>query len=66
MGEPSAAMLPHSEHYRELASKLRGIAYQSHIPSTREKIFKLALWYEVRANHLDARNSGAGSAEDAG
>ena len=49
MGEPSKAIVPHSEHYRELASKLRGIARQSRLPGTREKILNLASWYEVRS-----------------
>jgi len=58
--------MPDSERYQEVANKLRGIARQSRSPSAREKIHKLASWYEVRANHLDARSSVVSSAKDPG
>ena len=44
-----------SQHYRELAIKLRDIARQCRFPGARQEILDLASRYEVRANHLDAR-----------
>jgi hypothetical protein len=56
--------MPDSEHYRELATRLRGIARQCRYPGARREILDLASRYEVRANHLDARGTAAGSAQD--
>ena len=66
MREPKRAITPaDSQHYRELANKLRGIAGQSCSPDARQKIFNLASWYEVRANHLDTRGTETGIPQDA-
>ena len=44
MGQPKRVVAPRdSQRYRELASKLRGIARQSRVPGTRQKILDLAL-----------------------
>jgi hypothetical protein len=51
-----------SEHYREIASKLREIARQCRFPGARQEILDLALRYEGRANHLDTRDARAASA----
>src|SRR5215469_5658977 len=40
-----------SQHYRELASKLRDIARQCRLPGARREILDLASRYEGRANH---------------
>ena len=50
MGQPKRVVAPRdSQRYRELASKLRGIARQSRIPGTRQKILDLALRFETEA-----------------
>ena len=54
-----------SQHYRELAAKLRDIARQCRFPGARQEILDLASRYEVRANHLDTRSPPEGSAQDA-
>jgi hypothetical protein len=67
MEAPQGAMAPaNSQHYRELASKLREIARHCRFPGARREILDLAFRYEGRADHFEARNSAAGSAEDAG
>jgi len=65
MGEPQRAVAPaDSQHYRELASKLRDVARQCRFPGARQEILDLALRYEGRANHFDKRGSAAGSTQD--
>ena len=56
MEEPAAAPRLDSQHYRELASKLREIARQCRFPGARQEILDLASRYERRANHLDTRS----------
>jgi hypothetical protein len=65
MGGPQRAVGPvDSQHYRELAGKLREIARQCRFPGARQEILDLASRYEGRANHLDTRGTAAGSAQD--
>jgi len=45
-----------SQHYRELAIKLRDIARQCRFPGARREILDLASRYEVRADHLYTRS----------
>jgi hypothetical protein len=60
MGEPKRAVAPvDSQHYRELAEKLRRIARQSRSPGARQKILNLALRYDERANHFDTHGTAA-------
>jgi len=66
MREPSRAIIPNSDHYQELANKLRGIARQSRSPDAQQKILKLASWYEVRANHPDTQSPPEGFSRDPG
>jgi hypothetical protein len=48
MEQPKPVVAPRdSQRYRELASKLRGIARQSRLPGTRQKILDLALRFEA-------------------
>ena len=48
VGEPKRVVAPtDNERYRELASKLRGIARQSRLPGTQQKILNLALQFEA-------------------
>ena len=56
MEEPTAAPRLDSQHYRELATKLRAIARQCRFPGARQEILELASRYEGRANHLDTRS----------
>jgi hypothetical protein len=60
MGEPqvnAARSDSDSEHYREMASKLRELAREFRFPGARQELLDLALRYEGRANHLDTRRS---------
>jgi hypothetical protein len=67
MGEPKSVVPPlDSQHYRELASKLREIAHQCRSPGARREILDLALRYEGRAKHLETRGTAAGSAQTPG
>jgi hypothetical protein len=50
-----------SEHYREMASKLREIARQCRFPGARREILDLASRLERRADDLEARNASGGS-----
>jgi hypothetical protein len=60
MGEPKRAVAPvDSQHYRELASKLREIAHQCRFPGARQEILDLASRYEGRANYLNTRGTTA-------
>ena len=45
-----------SEHYREMARKLREIAREFRFPCARQELLDLALRYERRADSLEARN----------
>jgi len=51
----------HSEHYREVASKLREIARQCRFPGARREILDLASRLERRADDLDARSASDGT-----
>jgi hypothetical protein len=46
-----------SEHYREMAQKLRELAREFHFPGVRKEILSLAARYERRADNLDARSA---------
>ena len=46
-----------SEHYREMARKLRELAREFHFPGARQELLNLALSYERRAGHLDERSA---------
>jgi len=66
MGQPKRVVAPRdSQRYRELASKLRGIARQSRVPGTRQKILDLALRLEAGANHFDRRDPTKDFTQDA-
>jgi hypothetical protein len=65
MVEPQAsASQSVSEHYREMASKLRELARQFRYPGARQELLKLALRFERRADHLDGRNPSAASDQE--
>jgi hypothetical protein len=60
MEEPQASpSQSDSEHYREMASKLRELARQYRFPGARQELLTLALRYERRADQLDARSAPA-------
>jgi hypothetical protein len=64
MEEPQTnAASADSEHYREMARKLRELAREFRFPGARRELLNLALRYERRADSLDARNA-AGSDRD--
>ena len=64
MEDPQAdAARPDSEHYREMARKLRELARNVNFPGARQEILDLASRYERRADSLDAR-SAASSDQD--
>jgi hypothetical protein len=50
-----------SEHYREMARKLRELAHQFLFKGARQELLDLALRYERRADDLDARSASRGS-----
>ena len=52
-----------SEHYREMARKLRELAREFRFPGARQEILDLASRYSRRADGLDAR-SAASSDQD--
>jgi len=65
MGEPKrVAETTDGQHYRELASRLRGIARHCRLPGARQELLDLALRYEGRADHLDTRGTAGGSGEE--
>jgi hypothetical protein len=67
MGEPKSAIAPvDSQHYRELAEKLRNIARQCRSAGARQKILDFASRYDGRADHLDTWATAAGPAQDPG
>jgi hypothetical protein len=47
--------LAESEHYREIARKLRGIARDCRFPKVRQELLDLAARYERRGDHFDRR-----------
>ena len=58
MEDPQAnAARPDSEHYREMARKLRELAREFRFPGARQELLDLALRYERRADNLDARSA---------
>jgi hypothetical protein len=64
MEEPQASAVPSdSQHYREMARKLRVLAREFRFAGARQGLLDLALRYERRADSLDAR-SAAGSDQD--
>ena len=46
-----------SEHYREMARKLRVLAREFRFPGARQELLNLASRYERRAENLDARSA---------
>jgi hypothetical protein len=48
-----------SEHYREMASKLRELARRFRFPGARQELLTLALRYERRADQLGVQNAPA-------
>ena len=52
-----------SDHYREMARRIRELARQFRFPGARQELLDLALRYERRADNLGAR-SAAGSNAD--
>jgi hypothetical protein len=61
MEKPLRTVAPiDSQHYRELARKLRDIARECRFPGARQEILDLASRYERRADHLDTRGTAAG------
>lgn len=57
MEEPQRAVRPlDTRRYREVASKLRGIAGQCRVPASRQKILDLASRYEDIANDFVTRS----------
>jgi hypothetical protein len=61
MEEPQTKVsFPDSEHYREMARKIRELARHFRFAGARQELLDLALRYERRADSLDARNSSAG------
>ena len=64
-GEPQVnASQSDGDHYREIARQLRELARRFRFPGARQELLDLALRYERRANHLDARSSAEGSAQN--
>jgi hypothetical protein len=58
MEEPQANAVPaDSEHYREIARRLRELAREFRFPGARQELLELALRYERRADSLDARGA---------
>jgi hypothetical protein len=51
------AARPDSEHYREMARKLRELAREFRFAGARQELLDLALRYERRADSLDARST---------
>ena len=52
-----------SNHYREMAQKLRELAREFRFPGARKELLDIASRYERRADNLDARTT-AGSDRD--
>lgn len=54
---PASSAPSDSDHYRDMARKLRELARQFRFPGARQELLDLALRYERRAENLDARAS---------
>ncbi len=64
MEEPQAnAARPDSDHYRDMARKLRVLAREFRFPGARQELLDLALRYERRADSLDARSAASSNQE---
>jgi hypothetical protein len=64
MEEPQGNAAPlDSDHYREMARKIRVLAREFRFPGARQELLDLASRYERRAENLDARTA-AGSDQD--
>lgn len=60
MEEPQANVAPSdSDHYRDMARKIRELAREFRIAGARQELLNLALRYERRADALDARSAAA-------
>ena len=58
MEEPQDNAAPaDSQHYREMARKLRELAREFRFPGARRELLNLALRYERRADALDAQSA---------
>jgi len=58
MKEPQANAAPtDSEHYREMARKLRELAREFRFAGARQELLNLALRYDRRGDSLDARSA---------
>jgi hypothetical protein len=58
MGEPSANAAPsNSDHYRDMARKIRELARQFDFAGTRQELLDLVLRYEQKAHSLAARSA---------
>lgn len=55
-----------SDHYRDMARKLRELAREFRFPGARRELLDLASRYERRADGLDARNAAASDQEHRG
>jgi hypothetical protein len=65
MEEPHASPCQaDSEHYREMASKLRELARQFRFPGARQELLRLALRFEWRADQFDPRSAPAASDQE--
>ena len=61
---PASAVRSDSDHYRDMARKLRKLAREFRFPGARQELLDLALRFERRADELDARNASTGSDPD--
>jgi hypothetical protein len=67
MEEPQTnAALSNSDHYREMARKLRELAREFRFPGARRELLDLAARYGRRADSLDTRNASADSDQPSG
>jgi hypothetical protein len=65
MEEPQASPSQlDSEHYREVARKLRELARRFRFPGARQELLKLALRYERRADQLAVQSAPAVSEQE--
>jgi len=65
MEEPQASPSQvDSDHYREMASKLRELARRFRFPGARQELLKLALRYERRADQLAGQSAPAVSEQE--
>jgi len=60
MEEPQTNAAPsNSDHYRDMARKIRELARELRFPGGRQELLDLASRYERRAENLDARSAAA-------